>query len=119
MKVIRNETVATFDIDDTLVLWNHFDKENKGQHFIDPHDGTKHLLVPHWRHIKLLKDFKSRGYTVIVWSGGGYEWAETVVKTLGLEKYVDICMTKVSKFIDDLQAEEVLGSRIYLKHEDE
>lgn len=117
MKVIKNEMIATFDVDDTIVMWNHWDKENQGQHFIDPHDGTKHLLVPHYKHIKLLKDLKSRGYTVIVWSGGGYKWAETVVKTLDLEEYVDFVMTKVSKYIDDLQAVDVLGSRIYLKEE--
>lgn len=119
MKVIKNEMIAAFDVDDTLVLWDHPDKEVKGKHFKDPHDGMLHLLVPHRKHIKLLKDFKSRGYTVIVWSGGGHEWAKTVIDTLGLEDHVDFCMTKVTKFIDDLQAQEVLGSRIYLKHEDE
>lgn len=117
MKVIKNEMVTFWDCDDTLVMWSHWNKEHDGQHFIDPHDGTKHLLVPHKKHIKLLKDFDARGYTIIVWSGGGYEWAETVVRTLGIEEYVDLVMTKPCKYIDDLQAVEVLGSRIYLKDE--
>lgn len=117
MKVIDNEMVAAFDIDDTLLMWFHPDAQTRGQHFKDPHDDTEHLLVPHEKHIKLLKDFKARGYTIIVWSGGGYAWAETVVKTLGLEDHVDIVMTKIMKYVDDLEAHEILGSRIYLKHE--
>lgn len=119
MKVIKNEWIAAFDVDDSLVMWEHKDKLTKGIKFIDPHDGTIHLLVPHKKHIKLLKDFKARGYTIVLWSGGGFSWAETVAKTLEIEDYVDFVMTKFTKFIDDLPAEEVLGSRIYLKHEDE
>lgn len=111
--------ICFWDVDDTLVLWEHKDKLTKGLDFIDPHDKSVHMLVPHKKHIKLLKDFKARGYTNIVWSGGGNSWAETVIKTLKLQKYVDIVMTKPMKFVDDLSANEVLGSRIYLKHEDE
>ncbi len=116
MKIIKNETIAAFDVDETLVLWFHDTRYLEGKDFIDPHDGTTHRLVPHSKHIKLLKDFKARGYTIIVWSGGGFQWAETVVKTLGLEDYVDICMSKLTKLIDDLQPHEIFGSRIYLDH---
>jgi len=119
VKVIKNELICCFDVDDTLLMWEHKNKETAGVYFKDPHDGAMHLLVPHKKHIKLLKDLKSRGYTIIVWSGGGYAWAKAVVETLKLEDYVDFCMSKVTKYVDDLQAEEVLGSRIYLKHEDE
>lgn len=116
MQVIKNEMVTMWDCDDTLVMWG--DKENpNAMHFVDPHDGTKHLLVPHKKHVKLLKDFKARGYVVVLWSGGGWQWAETVAKTLGIEDYVDFVMTKPSKYIDDLQAVEILGSRIYLKND--
>ncbi len=116
MKVIKNELSAYFDCDDTLVMWDN-PQDKYAVDFIDPHDGTRHSLVPHKKHIKLLRDFKCRGYTIIVWSGGGYEWAETVVRTLNLEGYVDLVMTKPTKYIDDLQAVEILGSRIYLKDE--
>lgn len=115
LKVIKNETIVMYDVDDTLVLWHHPNKDTRGITFVDPHDQTHHCLVPHDKHIKLLKDFKARGYTIFVWSGGGFDWAETVVKTLGLEDYVDFCMTKPTKWVDDLSADEVLGSKIYLK----
>lgn len=116
MKVVENEWLSMWDVDDTLCLWGK-PQDPRAIEFIDPHDKQIHLLVPHERHIKLLKDFKARGYTIIVWSGGGYEWAETVVKTLGLEDYVDFAMTKPMKYIDDLPAVEILGSRIYLEYE--
>lgn len=116
MKVIDNEMVSFFDVDDTLVMWGRPGDPNAIP-FIDPHDGSTHCLVPHTRHIKLLTDFKARGYEIIVWSGGGKDWAKTVVETLGIQDSVDYVMTKPMKYIDDLQAHEVLGSRIYLKEE--
>jgi hypothetical protein len=51
----------------------------------------------------------------MVWSAGGVQWAKTVVNTLGLADYVDLIITKPSKFVDDLPADQVLGQRIYLK----
>ena len=123
MKVNRNETVVCYDVDDTLVIWsgNHHQPhtdEFSGKEavaFKDPYDNSVNYLIPHQRHIELLKKHAGRGYHVIVWSAAGYGWAESVVKTLGLEKYVDQILTKPSKYVDDLQASEILGSRIYLK----
>ena len=117
MKVLESELLAFFDVDDTLVLWG-MEQDPRVVPFVDPHDQNEHLLVPHERHIKLLRDFKDRGYMIIVWSGGGYQWAETVVKTLGITDFVDFVMTKPTKYIDDLCADEILGSRIYLKLEE-
>lgn len=117
MIVIKNEWIIHFDVDDTLVMLGDkiYEPGDGKIRFEDPHDSTVLYLKPHSRHIKLLKDFKSRGFHITVWSGGGHDWAETVIKTLELENYVDIVMTKNTKFIDDLPATEVLGSRIYLE----
>lgn len=121
MKVFNNEMVAAFDVDDTLVLWDktsEFAGEGKVE-FLDPDDNSKHYLYPHVSHIRLLKCSKKRGFLVLVWSAAGYKWAETVIKTLKLEEYVDIILTKCSKYFDDLQPDEILGQRVYLNYEPE
>lgn len=117
MKVIESEMVVMYDVDDTLVKWSdkHTQPHDNAIEFIDPYDGASLFLKKHQKHINLLKQHKARGYTVIVWSGGGYRWAETVINTLGLSIHVDVVMSKCMKFVDDLPAEEVLGSRIYLE----
>lgn len=123
MKVNRNENVVFYDCDDTLVMWDDKFREPHKDEFtgkeaipiFDPNDRSVNYLIPHQRHIELLKKHHGRGYHVVVWSGGGFEWAESVVKTLGLEEFVDDVYTKPCKFVDDLPATEVLGTRIYLK----
>jgi phosphoserine phosphatase len=108
---LDSDNVVFYDVDETLVMW-HKEKEIE---IIDPYDKQTLFLKPHKRHIKLLKDHKTRGRTIVVWSAGGYQWAQRVVETLGLTKYVDLVMTKPSCFIDDLPAQEVLVNRIYLE----
>lgn len=112
-----NEYVVAFDIDDTLVMWsNEYRQPHEGSvAFIDPYDGATNHLVPHEKHVNLLKKYKGRGMCVMVWSAGGVQWAKSVINTLGLQDYVDLIITKPSKYVDDLPAKEILGSRIYLK----
>lgn len=119
MEVIAHENIAAFDVDDTLVMWdNNFDVplENKVS-ITDPYDGSVNYLKPHRKHINLLKKYKGRGMMVVVWSAAGYKWAESVVKALGIEEYVDYILTKPTKLIDDLTPNEVFGTRLYLKDE--
>lgn len=106
---------ANFDVDDTLVMWEaeHTKPGRNKIRIVDPYDNSVVYLKPHKKHIKILKDLKIRGYTITVWSAGGYQWAEAVVKTLGIEDSVDIVMTKPTKLFDDLPLSE-LGSRVYI-----
>ena len=78
MKVVPNNKIVFFDVDDTLVLWNSSLHEKSIK--FDCH-GFEENLIPHKNNIKMLKHMKRKGYTVVVWSQGGYEWAESVVKT--------------------------------------
>lgn len=113
MFYLDNEMTAFFDVDDTLVM--HDDNFPRDLYINDPYmSGHVMLVRRHERHIKLLKDFKSRGYSIVVWSAGGAKWARTVVDALELQNFVDICMSKPLKYVDDLPANEVLGARIYL-----
>lgn len=113
----ENEYVVACDVDDTLVMWeDNFNQPHEGAiEFIDPYDGSKNYLKPHMKHVNLLKKYKGRGMCVMVWSAAGVKWAKAVVNTLGLQDYVDLVITKPSKYIDDLDASQILGNRIYLK----
>lgn len=103
MIVLRSDKVLYCDVDDTLIMWAP----------------TGASYTPHQAHIDMIKKFKTRGQKVVVWSAGGYEWAEKIVKELGLETYVDMVLCKPAWWADDLTAEEVLMpvNRIYLKNE--
>lgn len=124
MKVNSNDNVVCYDVDDTLVMWDDKYREphkdeitgKEAIPFVDPNDNSTNYLIPHQRHIDLLKKHHGRGRHVIVWSGAGVRWAESVIRTLGLEEFVHDVFTKPSTYVDDLQASEVLGSRVYLKN---
>lgn len=120
MKTVGNEVNVFCDVDDTLVHW-HNDYSKPGDDkikIIDPYDKSVNYLKPHKKHIRLLKKMKGRGNFIIVWSAGGFKWAEAVVKALKLEDVVDLVMTKPAKYVDDLDASVWIGSRIYLKDDE-
>jgi hypothetical protein len=114
VKVITRPTVF-FDVDDTLVMWNQSPThpnavEMKVFGFVEN-------LVPHEGHIKQMKDHAFRGHHVVVWSAGGWEWAQAVVIALGLEQYVDEVMDKPHWFYDDLRSDQFMPEslRIYIE----
>ena len=117
MHVANSEQIICFDVDDTLILWD----ENHNQPFDGcisikcPHSESMSFHRPHKRHIEFLKRQHAKGYSVVVWSSGGTAWAKDIVESLGLEKYVDIVMSKPIKWVDDLSnPAEVLGIHVYL-----
>lgn len=117
MLVNKNEQVIFVDCDDTLVMWKKAKKGEKVIAFTDPYDATQHYVVPHIPHIKILKDRKARGATIIVWSQSGWAWAEAIVKALDIGQSVDMVMSKPVAYIDDKPVEEWMAERIYLGSE--
>lgn len=117
MQVFESDQVVTFDCDDTLVMWSNLYSQphDNAIEFHDPYDNSTNYLIPHQKHIDLMKKYKGRGYLIIVWSAGGVLWAESIVKTLCLESYVDIVLTKPCKYVDDLPVQEWMGNRVYIK----
>ena len=113
MQVITNEHIVGIDIDETLVhhLKDHTDTSLE---ILNPYSGSIIICDPIEKHIELLKQYKGRGLCVVVWSKAGCQWAEMVIKELQLEEYVDLVMTKFDRFVDDLEAHEVLGERVYI-----
>lgn len=118
MKVIKSEHILPVDVDSTLILYD-YDATLPDVETIfipDPYDATNNIAVkPHTANIKLLKEKHTRNYKILVWSQGGFQWAEAVVRALHLEEYVDLIMTKPHCYIDDLPCTEWMGSRLYLK----
>lgn len=114
MKVVKNEQLVMVDCDDTLVMWGSENIDYKRVYITDPYDNKTVELRAHAGHIKVLKDRKARGAHVTVWSAGGYKWAEAVVRALNLEEYVDVVSSKPFMYIDDREAADILGERLYL-----
>lgn len=118
--VIHSENILVCDVDKTLILHRLELTEEEREaldivQFTDPYDGSIVTRFVHAAHRKLLVNHKARGALVIVWSQNGYQWAEAVVKALGLEAYVDFIMSKPRMHCDDLPSSEWMGERIYLK----
>jgi len=106
---------AYFDVDDTLVMWNQAPDHPEA---IDMDCfGFRERLVPHKGHIQSLKEHKFRGHTIVVWSAGGAEWAEAIVKCLGLEEYVDVIIGKPDWFYDDLRSDQFMPENIRVYRE--
>jgi len=111
MKTIKSELIAFFDVDDTLIMWSgSFDFVT----IVDPHTGVRMEVSTNRNNITLLKEKASRGFKVIVWSQGGYAWAEAVVKALGLESQVDYVMSKPTTYVDDLTVNTWFPQRVWL-----
>ena len=133
MIVLRCNQPTFFDVDDTLVKWGSCPPEEiftaipitcpVGKVYDEDGNETESLkwteyLRPHKKHIEQLKQHKLRGHTIIVWSQGGWEWANAVVKALELEKYVDLVMEKPCWIYDDIPASEFMPKNQWYKDED-
>ncbi len=89
------------DVDDTLVMWATF-PESKYQNVIVRFDGYAEDAVKNIYNIDHLKKMARRGHAVIVWSAGGVDWADAVVKALDLGEYIVACLSKGDYYLDDV-----------------
>lgn len=113
MKTLNQHNVVAFDVDGTLVdslLWTGEPGEplpgNKTVDITTPFAGVSLRFNVKSHIVEKVKTHHVQGHYVIIWSQGGHEWAETVIKALGLEDYVDIIMTKPKWYYDDIPADE-------------
>jgi hypothetical protein len=113
--LITNENPRPFDVDDTLIIHDTYGKEGRKVYIKDPYrPGKECFALVNENMVTILIDEKARGNYIMVWSRGGYRWAEAVVKALELEKYVDLIMTKPVIYYDDKDVSEWLKDRVYL-----
>jgi FMN phosphatase YigB (HAD superfamily) len=133
MLVVNCKQTVFFDVDCTLAMWDAtpeqleaygieiecpgslVDIDNDGNESYAP--AWKQMILPHRKHIEQLKKHKMRGHTVIVWSAGGYDWAEAVIKAFKLAEYVDLVISKPIWCYDDLQPNEFIPKPQWMKDE--
>lgn len=104
MKIIKNDSIICFDVDETLVMHISKEEATKTQTAIymkDERTSVDYYFRPNQIHINILKSNHVRGRLVIVWSAAGYEWAKMIVDLLELNQYVDFVMTKPIGYVDD------------------
>lgn len=115
MRKLSNENIIVVDVDETLILNKSEIKYLNSIPIMNPYDNRVYYYTPHTEHISLIRMWKGRGMCVIVWSGNGVEHAASVVKALGLDGYVFMCMTKPTRCVDDrTELEYICGTRIYI-----
>jgi len=134
MIVIPGNLTVYCDVDDTLCMWKPTPEqlEARGIEIFCPNsmitmeDGTvanaggwSAHIVPHRAHIEQLKKHKMRGHTVVVWSQGGFDWAEAAVKALKIEYLVDVVISKPMWLIDDIKPVEFMPDPLWLEDKDE
>ena len=113
MKVLTGTKTVYFDVDNTLVFSAKECPSFLGDTVVI---GCRQWVV-HEEHRELIYDFKARGHTVVVWSAGGAEWAASVVRALGIEDEVDLCISKPDWYFDDKAAGEWIIRHYYKKGE--
>lgn len=97
MERIESNKLTAFDVDDTLLIYDPKRLKNEKPDVVI--DGIG--FFKHRRHIEQLKSHWARQHTILVWSQGGADWAEQVVKELGLTSYVNYVMDKPYWCYDD------------------
>jgi FMN phosphatase YigB (HAD superfamily) len=113
MQIIHNQMVVMTDIDDTLVKWTNPNVPGLNKIEITFPE-RKVYLEKHQYHIDLIRMYKDRGYFVVAWSNNGPVHVEKVITALGLEKCIDLVMSKPIKYLDDREKiEEILGTRVF------
>ena len=90
------------DVDDTLVAWK-VPEGYTGELVEIICRGFPEQVAPNWKAVNHLKKMASRGHSVVVWSGGGSDWCEAVVKALELEEYIEVITSKPTYYMDDIR----------------
>ena len=117
----KDEKLVVIDVDNTLLMWRgNYEESGKNKvKIVDPLDNKIYYLYPNKENIRLVQHFYNRDYYVIVHSASGGRWAKAAVKALNLEDYVHDTQAKPLKYVDDLDASEWMGNRVYIDYEEE
>lgn len=120
MLVIRKDSTFPVDVDKTLIFWKKpTDPLTEGE-FVADYYGEPIRVTPHEENIQLLRSSIARDRNVIVWSGNGYAWAETIINELHRRGYLPqidnlIIMGKPVGYMDDVDCTNWMGNRVYIE----
>lgn len=95
----KNGYTAYIDVDETLVLWKD-DPTNPAYKVLSMPNGNL-VIKLHKRHIQLVKNLYTIGWNITVWSQGGSDHAENVIKQIGLADHVHEILNKPMMYLDD------------------
>jgi phosphoglycolate phosphatase-like HAD superfamily hydrolase len=99
---VKDGNVFACDIDDTIVMWD-VPYDYDGPTVKIKTNGFIEICIPNEYVIEHIKKLKKRNYSIVIWSAGGSDWGESVINSLGLDKYVDVIMPKISDHMDDVR----------------
>jgi FMN phosphatase YigB (HAD superfamily) len=94
---MEDKRAAYIDIDETLIHYSPggtllLQSDNDGCYNVHPIE----------EHIELIKELRAVGWQIVIWSFGGADHAERVVKLLQIEHLVDLIVSKPVVYVDDL-----------------
>lgn len=126
MFVLKGDNTIFFDVDNTLILWNCSPDDPRTIWIpslkIDGYDSNGKAIyeavpvVPHEKHLLMIKRHKQLGNTVVVWSKSGPEWARNIVEYFGLTGHVDLVCGKPAVIYDDLKPHQFLTDCRFLEN---
>ena len=117
MFILNNDKTIYCDIDDSLIAFGVINPETPDSSIISIScNGTTENYEVLWDNVQALKEFKQRGFGVVLWTQSPIAWAIAVAEALKLENYIDVVACKPMFLIDDLPASEFMPkSRLYNK----
>lgn len=111
MRTLLSDNVLCVDVDDTLISWEEANEDSPHESCVPIEIVFNDISAIYWvfrDNVQSIKTHHHKGHHIVVWSGSGHEWAETVVRALNLIDYVDIVMAKPRWLLDDLKPSEFL-----------
>jgi hypothetical protein len=113
MLTIKSDKVVFIDCDQTLVDWSASEIKEVLTPVTINNQGYESMVYVNQKNVNLAIKLRKMGYTLIVWSQSGHDWAEAVAKAVGLQEHVTACMSKPRYYVDDLPCEKWMGQRIW------
>lgn len=110
MITFKERKTVYFDCDDTLLEWKTCNETTTGAIKIE-NNGHEFYKKVIFENVEALIDHSMAGHVIVVWSAGGSTWAETIVKALGIENYVDVVLNKPDFYYDDKDPSHWLPER--------
>src|ERR1044072_4551713 len=104
--VYKNELPIPVDVDDTLIQWD-LSKPGRKINISCVYDvqTVNHEVVVHEPHVRLLKERLARGSLIVVWSAGGWAWANAVLEALEIDHENLLVMSKPYAYMDDKECQ--------------